>query len=273
MRIRHLTSLVAVVVIACGSEESPSPEETAPAAEAAEAPEASSSGKLVRLSPDGPPGVGLTGEGDEREHVYYQAEGSDWVSAGVWEAEPYESGPDTPGYSEFMFVLDGSVTLVDASGRQETFGPGDAMFVPRGVTHHWKQGEVLRKYWVIFDEGAADDWSDRTEASSFIRFEPHGPTGDLEGEGRTREHMYYAARGEKLSAGVWEADPSDSGELYTPDYTELMCILEGSVTIEDEAGHAELVEAGDVVLVPKGMSYRWRQSEYVRKYWVIFDAD
>ena len=47
----------------------------------------------------------------------------------MWEAQPYESGPDTPGYSEFMFVLEGSVTLVDADGRQDTFTRGDAMFV------------------------------------------------------------------------------------------------------------------------------------------------
>ncbi len=245
----------------------PSPEPSA----ASEAPL-----KLIRFSPDGPAGVGLTGEGSEREHVYYTASGSDLVSAGVWEAQPYESGPDTPGYSEFMFVLDGSVMLVDGAGREDTFTKGDAMFIPRGVTHHWKQGEVLRKFWVIFDEGAPDDASDRTPADSFIRFEPHGPHGALEGEGRTREHSYYDARGEKLSAGVWEADPkapSDEMTFHTPDYAELMCLLEGSATIVDEAGNEELVRAGDVVLVPKGMSYHWKQEEYVRKYWVIFDAD
>ena len=62
------------------------------------------------------------------------------------------------------------MTLVDESGREETFEAGDAVFVPRGVTHFWKQPEVLRKYWVIFDEGAPDDWTDRTVADSFIRF-------------------------------------------------------------------------------------------------------
>ena len=247
------------------------PETEAPEEADVAAPAASKT--LIRLSPDGPEGVGLTGEGSEREHIYYQADGSDWVSAGVWEAQPYESGPDVPGYSEFMYFLDGSVTLVDASGREETFEAGDVAFVPRGVSHHWKQPEVLRKYWVIFDEGEADDWSDRTAGDTFLRFETKGPEGELTGEGRTREHTYYAARGEKLSAGVWEADPSTSEKFHEPDYTELMAILEGSVTIVDETGHEELVEAGDVVIVPKGMRYQWKQPEYVRKYWVIFDAD
>jgi len=64
-----------------------------------------------------------------------------------------------------------------------------------------------------------------------------------------------------------------SDQFHEPDYTELMCILQGSVTIIDDAGNEELVQAGDVVLVPKGMRYQWKQGEYIRKYWVIFDAD
>ena len=229
--------------------------------------------RLIRFSPDGPEGIGLRGDGPEREHVYYRKAGSEWVSAGVWEAEPYTSGPDVFGYSELMLLIRGSVTLVDAKGREETFGPGDAVLVPRGVAHHWKQEEVLRKYWVIFDEGAPDDWTDRTRAESFIRFEPRGPDGTLSGDGPEREHVYYEARGGTLSAGVWEADPSMSDELHAPGYSELMCILEGSVMIIDEAGREEQLTAGDVVLVPKGMRYRWKQPEYLRKYWVIFDAD
>ncbi len=229
--------------------------------------------RLIRLSPGGPEGIGLRGEGLEREYVYYQKAGSEWVSAGVWEAEPYTSGPDVFGYSELMVFIRGSVTLVDANDRQETFRAGDAVLVPRGVAHSWRQDEVLRKYWVIFDEGPPDDWTDRTRAESFIRFEPHGPQGHLEGDGPEREHVYYESRGGKLSAGVWEADPSMSDELHEPRYSELMCILEGSVTIIDEAGQEEHVTAGDVVLVPKGMRYRWKQPEYLRKYWVIFDAD
>lgn len=276
MRFHSLASLTACVLMGCQPMEDTSTpesssEESVPTGDAS--PDVK---KLVRLSADGPEGVGLTGEGTEREHVYYTADASELVSAGVWEAQPYTSGPDTPGYSEFMFVLDGSVTLVDAKGREDTFEAGDAMFIPRGVTHHWKQSEVLRKFWVIFDEGEPDDWSDRSRVESFIRFEPHGPDGELKGEGRTREHMYYDAKGEKLSAGVWEADPQapeSERKFHTPSYTELMCILEGAVTIVDASGHEERVEAGDVVLVPKGMSYQWNQDEYVRKYWVIFDAD
>ena len=267
-------SLLVVVSMLLGCQPAESPAEASIEKTSAET-DVAPPKTLIRLSPDGPKGVGLKSAGaeGEREYIYYSTPASEWVSAGVWEADPYESGPDIPGYSEFMYIIEGSVTLVDEHGREETFEAGDAMFIPRGVTHHWKQSEVIRKYWVIFDEGEPDDGADRTAADSFIRFEPHGPEGKLTGEGRTREHMYYAARGEKLSAGVWEADPSASDAFHEPDYTELMCILEGSVTIIDDAGNEELVRAGDVVLVPKGMRYQWKQDAYIRKYWVIFDAD
>lgn len=229
---------------------------------------------LIRLSPDGPEGVGLKNaeiEG-QREYIYYSAPTSERISSGIWEGDPYEEGPDTEGASEFMYIINGSATIVDEHGREEALHAGDAILVPRGVTYYWKQSK-LRMFWVIFDEGEPEDWADRTAANSYIRFEPHGPEGKLNGEGGTREHMYYAARGEKLSAGVWEADASMSDQFHEPDYTELMCILQGSVTIIDDAGNEELVQAGDVVLVPKGMRYQWKQGEYIRKYWVIFDAD
>ena len=50
-----------------------------------------------------------------------------------------------------MLYLDGSVTLIDSMGREDTFKAGEAALVPRGVEYTWKQTEPIRKYWVIFD--------------------------------------------------------------------------------------------------------------------------
>ena len=90
--------------------------------------------------------------------------------------------------------------------------------------------------------------------------------------------MYFAEDNEPISAGVWESDPKprEDGkepEFHTATYTELMCILEGSVTIADPSGKVETFEAGDVVIVPRGARTEWRQTEYVKKYWVIFDVE
>ena len=148
------------------------------AGEAADAPLS-----IIRFSPTGPPGAGLTGDEKSREHVYYTSAEDGQVQAGVWEAPPSTSGPHKPGYSEFMFLLEGSVTLVDEDGREETFRAGDAVLVPRGAEYTWKQTETLRKYWVIFDR--SDEVPEARPA--FLRIEPDGPAGKgLAGEGRKK---------------------------------------------------------------------------------------
>lgn len=232
------------------------------AAEAADTPMS-----IIRLSPTGPAGVGLSGDEKSREHVYYTSAEDDQVQAGVWEAPPYTSGPHNTKYSEFMYLLEGSVTLVDVDGREETFRAGDAVLVPRGTEFTWKQTERVRKYWVIFDRS---DVAPATK-TTFLRIEPDGPAGKgLVGEGRTKYHTYYETTDEKQSVGVWETKPHTSADFHQTKYAELMVFLKGSVSLIEKNGREEKFEAGDVALLPKGIEYKWK-SDTVRKYWVIFD--
>lgn len=227
---------------------------------------ADSPGAVIRFSPTGPAGVGLKGDEKSREHVYYTSAQDDQVQAGVWEAAPYTSGPHKAAYSEFMYLLEGTVTLVDASGREETFRAGDAILVPRGTEFTWKQTEKVRKYWVIFDRTGEPP---RTKPT-FLRIEPDGPAGKgLASEGRTKYHTYYETTDEKQSVGVWETKPH-TGEMHPTKYAELMVFLKGNVSLIDKNGREEKFQAGDVALVPKGIEYQWK-SDTVRKYWVIFD--
>jgi uncharacterized cupin superfamily protein len=221
---------------------------------------------IVRFLPDGPPGVGLTTNGRTQSYTYLRTPGND--RAGVWRAEPSTTGPHTPKYSEFMYLLEGSVTLVDGDGRRETFKAGDAVLVPRGTTYTWQQTEPLRKYYAIFDlEPAGGAPAAKT---SWMRLESDGPAGTgLSGEGRTRSHRYYAGGG-RSSVGVWETAPHTSDSFHTTKYAELMVFLSGSGTLRTPDGGGQPFKAGDVVLVPRGASYKW-QSERVRKLWVIFD--
>jgi uncharacterized cupin superfamily protein len=43
------------------------------------------------------------------------------------------------------------------------------------------------------------------------------------------------------------------------------------VTLVDADGREETFRAGDAILVPRGTEFTWKQTEKVRKYWVIFD--
>jgi len=222
---------------------------------------------VIRFSPTGPDGVGMKGDEKSREHVYYASAQDDQVQAGVWEAAPYTSGPRRTKYSEFMYLLEGSVALVDADGREETFRAGDAVLVPRGTELTWKQTEKVRKYWVIFDRSEEMPKAKTT----FLRIEPDGPAGKgLVGEGRTKYHTYYETPDEKQSVGVWETKPHTSADFRETKYAELMVFLKGSVSLIEKNGREQKFEAGDVALVPKGIEYKWK-SDTVRKFWVIFD--
>lgn len=228
-------------------------------------------GTIVRFSPDGPPGTGLSAMGRAKGHEYLKTAAGD--EAGVWRGEAATFGPSTAKYSEFMYFLEGSVTLIDRDGRQETFKAGDAVLVPRGAEYTWKQAEAVQKYYVVFDHAAsagATTAAADTKSPTFMRLDPSALTGKAPAaNGRTTSHRYYAG-GDKSSVGVWETKPHAGDGFHTAKYAELMVFLEGAGSLNIPGGKTQPFKAGDVVLVPKGASYQWK-SETVRKFWVIFD--
>ena len=118
---------------------------------------------IIPLSPDGEPGVGLTGEGDTRSHTFFRSDGNERVA--VWEADAVSYAPYTLEYTEFVYVLEGSLMLTDARGRKETFRPGEAVLLPRGTEVTWEQDERMREYYVIFDVEESDEESSASEES------------------------------------------------------------------------------------------------------------
>lgn len=58
--------------------------------------------------------------------------------------EPY-------GVDEFMFFLEGSVTLTSTDGSQMTINAGEAVTIPKEWTGTWET-EGYRKIWVIYSE-------------------------------------------------------------------------------------------------------------------------
>jgi uncharacterized cupin superfamily protein len=121
---------------------------------------------VTRLNRDGPEGVGLQFwghlesenviEGDPTEigHNYF-TDGTGRLTAGVWECTPCTSQIDSYPVDEFCIILSGCVVVTDAAGRAETFKPGDAFVIPKGLKCAWHMPETTRKYYVIFDAEAA----------------------------------------------------------------------------------------------------------------------
>ena len=225
---------------------------------------------IMRFSLTGPEGWSTAAADKTKTHVYYTAKAHPEAQAGISASQPNTFGPRRNNYSEFIYIVDGSLTLVDKSGREETFRPRDAVIIPRGVDYTWKQTEALRTQWVKFDHA-----TEVSSETSFIRLEPNGPAGTgLKENGSTKSHRYYAGK-DRSSTGVWETSgiaSDDQREFHTHKYAELMAFIKGEVTLTQPDGSQQTFKAGEVLLVPKGAQFKW-DSGTVRKYWVIFDQD
>jgi uncharacterized cupin superfamily protein len=237
-------------------------------------PQAQDAPKIVRFEPNGPAGRAWSnGEGRHKKHHYYRSLLNNRVAAGIWASPDFSGQMRRQPFSEFIYLLSGSITLADKSGREETFKAGDAVMIPRGTEFQWKRSDHVKEYWVIFErEDGPGQLPAVAGAPTFYRLGADGPADKgLTGEGRTRQHQYYAGA-DGSSVGVWETAPFTSPAFRRTTYTELMVFLKGNVTLSTPDGQTHQFKAGDVALVPKGIDYKW-SSDTLRKFWVIFDKD
>ncbi len=118
--------------------------------------------KVVRLLPDGDPQTGmepsslvdpanfLAQDPTETIHTpFTNAQGN--VTAGVWVCSPCKEAYDPYGVDELCAVLSGSVTITNADGHSETFGPGDSFVMPQDFKGTWHITETLKKFWMIVE--------------------------------------------------------------------------------------------------------------------------
>lgn len=100
---------------------------------------------------------------------------------------------------------------------------------------------------------------------------PEIPPAELEsGTPIQRGIEYFADAGLGLTSGVWDCTPMVTRMGPYPMH-EFMIVLAGSVTIRDEAGNDTTIKSGESFILPKGLVCQWRQSEYMRKFYVIFE--
>ncbi len=244
--------------------------------------------KITRMEPHGPTDTGMvewdpidpntieSGSPVQRGHLYFN-DTDMGLMVGVWDCTPFIGTMAPYDVNEFMFILEGSVTMVLADGSEETIRAGESFVIPKGLVCQWKQPDYVRKYFVIFDDvsGAsvddpgslrlirphADDAvavSDIADTSQFI--------GDIPKQG---EHEYHVDPTGQFMVGLWDSEAFERPVTPFNRY-ELMCILEGAVTLSDGAGNDQVFRAGDAAFVPKSAPYKWTSDEYVRKFYCIF---
>ena len=88
-----------------------------------------------------------TDDNDETTQSFYEAEDGS-VATGIWECPPCKVDIDNYPVNEMMTIISGALIMTNAKGVEETFGPGEVVFVPKGSKLTWQITERLQKYYM-----------------------------------------------------------------------------------------------------------------------------
>jgi uncharacterized cupin superfamily protein len=236
---------------------------------------------VIVFDRDGDPETGLqewepidpatlaSGNPRQRGHIYFSTAG-ERLTAGVWDCTPFSEKRGPYSVDEFMILLEGSLDIENEDGTLQTFRAGEGFVIPKGAVLQWRQGEYLRKFWMIHDNPDSAPAAPGLTAlladaeaplPAVTGLDPAPFVGDVPEMGQ--RNLYQDPSGRFL-AGIWECSPMQR-KPTTIERSELMHIVEGSGSITNADGVVFEFSAGDTFLVPIGMGYQWQNHEYVKK--------
>ena len=172
-----------------------------------------------------------------------------------------------------VIVLAGSLTLRDET-HETRLEAGDSALIAAGTSFDWQGSGAAQ--WIV--NGYRDATTRNGAVPGISRVDPDAPQT---ASPPPAERLLVSAPPEctKLelagagdgcwSAGLWTATPYERVPVRYG-YYEMMHLHAGAVTVFDETGAATTFGAGDVFLVPEGVSAGWRSTTDVRKLWSIF---
>lgn len=238
----------------------------------------SNEASVVKLSPGGPDGVGLSRmeldsadfiafPEEQRIHVYFE-DPAIGLAVGIWTTTDMQEalGP-YPG-DEFMVVLEGRVEMLDDKDGAIPVETGQAFAVRNGAPLSWKQVGFLRKAFLLLSsEGDATPG----DGPAVVVAPPEpgavalADAAEMIGGGRQREATLFTNDTGNMEAGVWETTAFET-EMSPFSVHEFAHVISGAVTITEDNGASQRFEAGDSLFVPAGTVCSWKAAGPVRKY-------
>jgi len=177
---------------------------------------------------------------------------------------------------EFMLLLEGSVEIVEPDGKVTRVVAGESFILPKGLMRQWRQSVDVTKIFVILE--TPDDVETRARTGlKVVKPDPAialspsaGPRPDmlLSGTPEQRGTTVFEDRTGKLDIGVWSSTAYHRKAVPFPRH-ELMCLLDGSVSITGPGGRTQHFHAGDSFFVPCGAVTDFRTDGYVKKIYAI----
>lgn len=171
---------------------------------------------------------------------------------------------------EFIILCDGTLTL-NQQGRTLELADGASAVLTAGVGFSWNCPTAATLLYMRYKEGASGDGS-LIAIDESATLEPSGtPAAELliGPTPRCCNHTDYLSADGEFICGTWDSTPYQRRPMKFRHY-ELMHLLQGAVTIEDEAGASRTFISGDIFLVEQQAQCSWDSREVVKKVYAIY---
>jgi uncharacterized cupin superfamily protein len=196
------------------------------------------------------------------------------LKSGIWEAGASISPWFNYAVDEFILVLEGEIIIVEKD-RETRAGPGEALVIPKGTHCRYRQDRHVRKFYVYHGDPSAQAPASgrhavKIDTAAALAPSPP-PAADMLHSPVPRQwaHEFYEGATGEFTVGVWQTTGYHRKLIDFPRH-ELMHLLEGSVTFEDDRGGKQTFRAGDTFFVPKGTPNSWKSEGTLRKIYCIF---
>lgn len=168
-------------------------------------------------------------------------------------------------------IVEAGELRLQGEGFDLRLSAGDCFVVPRGVSVRWHHRGTLRRLFMAFPGLEACAEMPRQPIRIDLR-QPlpasNPPAANVlltPAPSAWSQTLFSVAN---LRIGLWECQAYARKQVQ-PNYSELMFILDGALTLTAEQGDSHVVQAGETVVVPKGATNAWNSEETVRKVFCI----
>lgn len=177
---------------------------------------------------------------------------------------------DSMPADEYVIVIQGSVTLKDGHGTVE-LAEGESAVLLKDSGFVWQAAdEALLAYMRNFESDDGD--ATIIAIGRAPNLAPSAaPAEDLliGPAPLCRTHLDYSTNKGRFKCGTWDSTPCRRHGFRYPHH-EIMHILDGEVTLEDDFGAVHRFVQGDIILAEKGSHCAWDSQVPVTKTFAIY---
>ncbi|MEH6651658.1 MAG: cupin domain-containing protein [Motiliproteus sp.] len=207
----------------------------------------------------------------QHTHIYFEDE-AQGLYIGLWDTTAMVEAGGPYACDEFMWLLEGEAAIKNnKTGLVEKAKAGEAFVIPKGYDCQWHQQGYLRKFFVISEHPDEAIPEQPTVEGIVIpeadfRLQPQMKNRPFllpQNAPIPQQNVCYRNAGDKFRAGAWQSEPFESAQQAFP-YNEFGYVEQGSLTLIDQLGEAQIFDAGDAFFIPQGVECSARASDRVR---------